>query len=671
MMGNTEESSAAGRRRRWRPLLAAASLIALSAGLAGATESAGAAGFTAPTYDMTIGGPGSAFVYPFGEAWDPTTYTQGTTEYHGTLLVDDYNNYDIKRFAADGTWLATYSSKGHASGQFSEQPSGIAVDPTNGDFVVAFAFDGYGYKEFDPNGNWIRTVTVPNQAAWYAPFIAVSPTTGDVYLVQSTGLAKSAPNVVFMFDASGTSLGQFGTDDTGTNTTKACAAGQFGLIRGIDADAAGNVYVNDVSNHCIQEFTGSGTFITSFGNKTDLSANTRGMSIDRTNKVLYVADSAKQEVEAFSIAPGTGFGTLQGTIGTPGGTVGNACGGAGELDGPRDAVAGSDGTVYVSDYTCWTVDAFHPLFDSSSPGGFVQQVPDPAIPPPAGGLNMPVGVAVSPIDDTVYVTDSFNQRIQEFDGPETAGTTAGAFVQMWGSRLPVQSDAFALDYPRGVAIDPNNGHVWVSDTRSGYVKQYTVSGVTPTTAAVTFDTDFGGEGVSPWYLFYSDGIAVGPDGTLYVPDSGYGYFDVISQTGTVEAQFPCGVLAGAPSVFNGCTTATFDSANGYIYAASINQGLVDVFTPTGTLVTTIGTGTLGEPFGVAISGSTLYVTDSKKNRVSEFTIGSGGTGTYLGSFGAKGTANGDLSRPLGIALDAAGDVYVTDYGNDRVEVFKP
>jgi DNA-binding beta-propeller fold protein YncE len=348
--------------------------------------------------------------------------------------------------------------------------------------------------------------------------------------------------------------------------------------------------------------------------------------------------------------------------------VGNSCGGGGELDGPRDAVAGPGGTVFVSDYTCWSIDTYNPLFATTSPGAFQYAITGSA--PPPGGFNMPVGVAVSPINGTVYVTDSFNQRIQEFDGPLTAGTTAGAFVQLWGERLPVLSAPFALDYPRGVAIDPNNGNVWVSDTRSGYVKEYTVSGVTPTTATVSFDTDFGGQ-VPPWYLFYSDGIAVGPDGTLYVPDSGYGYFDVLSQTGTVEAQFPCGVLAGSPSVFNGCTTATFDPANGYIYAASINQGLVDVLTPTGTLVTTIGTGTLGEPFGVAISGSTLYVTDSTKNRVSEFSIGAGGTGTYLGSFGAKGSSNGDFSRPLGIAVDSAGEVYVVDYGNDRVEVFTP
>ena len=676
LLGTRRANHRPNSRFGFGPLLGIVAVMAGASGLTAGTSASAA--FQAPAYDMTIGGPGTAFVYPFGEAWDPTTFTQGSNVYDGTLLVDDYNNYDIKRFAADGAWLATYSSKGKGQGQFSEQPSGVAVDPTNGDFVVAFAFDGYGYMEFTQSGQWIRTVNI-GQPAWYAPFIAINAQ-GDVFLVQSTGLAKGAPNVVFVFDPNGNLLGQFGTNDSGSNTVKACEAGQFGVIRGIDLDAAGDIYINDVSNHCIQEFSVtigassvSATQLAYFGNKTELSANTRGIGIDRANDLLYVANSTKEYVEAFSIAPGT-FGTYEGYIGTPGSSVGNACGGGGEVDGPRDAVAGPDGTVYVSDYTCDSVDAYSPTATPplETGGTFLRQIPDPVVPPPAGGFNMPVGVAVSPLDGTVYVDDSFNQRVQEFDGPLTSGETAGTFIQMWGSRITDLSAPFALDYPRGIAIDPNNGNVWVDDTRSGYVKEYTVSGLTPGTATVTFDQDFGGIGNPPWYLFYSDGIDVGPDGTLYVPDSGYGYFDVISQTGTIEAQFPCGVLNGSgPAVYNGCTDAVYDPSNGYIYAASYNQDDVLVLTTSGTLVTTIGTGILGQPFGVALSGSTLYVTDSTKNRVSEFSISAGGSGTHLGDFGVKGTKAGDFSRPLGIAVDSAGDIYVVDFGNNRVEVFTP
>ena len=86
------------------------------------------------------------------------------------------------------------------------------------------------------------------------------------------------------------------------------------MIRGIDLDASGNVYINDVSNHCIQEFSVtigtssvSANQVAYFGNKTELSANTRGIGIDRANDVLYVANSTKQWVEVFSIAAGSNF----------------------------------------------------------------------------------------------------------------------------------------------------------------------------------------------------------------------------------------------------------------------------------------------------------------------------------------------------------------------------
>ena len=85
------------------------------------------------------------------------------------------------------------------------------MDPTDGSFVQAFAFNGYGYMKFDATGKYLFTVNAP--VAYYAPFIAVNAS-GEVYLVQSTGINKSAPNIVLMYDANGKALGQFGTNIT-------------------------------------------------------------------------------------------------------------------------------------------------------------------------------------------------------------------------------------------------------------------------------------------------------------------------------------------------------------------------------------------------------------------------------------------------------------------------
>lgn len=656
--------SSGGTFRRGRFVTASILAIgALIAAVGGATQAAGK--ISAPTWTLQIGQKGTAFVYPWGMAWNSAS---------GTILTGDYNNWQVRRFSTSGSLLGTYSSKAALGGQ---QPYGIAVDPVTDNFVVD---DLEGYLRYSAAGTLLDSVSTAPEHAYYAPFIAISPTTETVYVVQSTGLNTSGANVVLMYDKNDHFLGEFGTNG------KTCSSGQFGLIRGVDVDAAGNVYINDVSNHCVEVFSGTGSFKRSFSTKSglptseQLSSNTRGLTIDRANNVVYIAESAKQYVAAFSTT-----GSYLGTIGTPG----NDCSGSGQLDGPRDMAVGPTGTVYVSDYTCFTIDAYNPLFATNHPGGFIQPIPNPPVPPPAGGLNQAVGVAASPNGKAVYVTDTFNQRVQEFDGPSSS--TPGAVVQMWGSRQPVLADMCAMDYPRGASVDPNNGNLWINDTRSGYIKAYTPTGghggplacATPASATVSAFTDFGGQvqvgscvTCSPGKFFYSRGIFVGgPKDDVYVPDSSNGRLQVLSQAGVEAAGFPvaCGTKVGNPAGYNGCTGVTADSA-GTIYAVSINQSVIDVFSPSGKLLRTIGAmapgGKLGQPFDAALSpdGSTLYVSEVKNNRISEFNPA---TGAFLGSFGSKGTAHGDFNQPMGLAVDAAGNIYVNDYGNYRIEVFAP
>ncbi len=44
-------------------------------------------------------------------------------------------------------------------------------------------------------------------------------------------------------------------------------------------------------------------------------------------------------------------------------------------------------------------------------------------------------------------------------------------------------------------------------------------------------------------------------------------------------------------------------------------------------------------------------------------------GQYLMQWGMSGVGDGDFDRPTDIAIDSAGNVYITDYGNDRVQKF--
>ncbi len=626
-------------RARRHAVATAIGLGALAATIAatGGQAQAAPAAFKAPTFVRTIGHPGDAFVYPWGMEFE----TVGP--YAGDVVVGDYNNYNIKLFTPSGTLKKTFGTRGTGLGQFG-QPYGLAIDPNDGSIYVA-DLNNKRVEKFSNTGVALYTVAAPG--AYYAPYVAVN-SLGDLFIVQSLGLYSHTPNTIYEYDNKGNYLTSFGT--TGTS----CGTGQFGLIRGVDVDAHNNLFVDDVQNHCIQVFntsTTANTFVRSFGNKSQLSSNTRDLGIDKANGIVYVSDAANEDVAVFSTA-----GKFLGTIGTPGTDPG-------DLAGPRGVTVGTDGTLYVGDYTNWWVNEYDPL-SSSTPGAFIRSIPATPIPPPAGGFNNPTAVAVSSFSGTkgdVYVADTFNQRIQEF-------TNTGTFIRMWGSRLPQLDAPYALDYPRGVAVDPSNGNVWVNDTRSGYVKEYSSTG--------TFISEFGGQGSEVGQFLYSIGIAIAPNGHIVIPDSANNRLQVLTQAGAEVAGFPvtCGSGIGYGG-YTGCTGAAVDN-NGNIYAAAPGDSVVNVFNAAGHQIGTLGatapSGGLADPWDVAISGTTLYVTEATGNRVSEFNIATpAGPYPYIGSFGKAGTGNGDLNRPLGITIDSTGDIYVVDYGNARVEVFKP
>jgi DNA-binding beta-propeller fold protein YncE len=85
-------------------------------------------------------------------------------------------------------------------------------------------------------------------------------------------------------------------------------------------------------------------------------------------------------------------------------------------------------------------------------------------------------------------------------------------------------------------------------------------------------------------------------------------------------------------------------------------------------------GQFDDPTGIASDNSgNIYVSDKGNSRIQVFSS----TGTYItqwGSYGdceTTGCSNGQFDVPEGIAVDSSGNVYVVDMGNARIEVFHP
>ena len=74
------------------------------------------------------------------------------------------------------------------------------------------------------------------------------------------------------------------------------------------------------------------------------------------------------------------------------------------------------------------------------------------------------------------------------------------------------------------------------------------------------------------------------------------------------------------------------------------------------------------PFDVAIDhNGRIFVTEDGNNRVQVLNADL----TYSHCFGSKGAQPGEFDDPHGIAIDADGMVYVADWGNNRVQKFTP
>jgi tripartite motif-containing protein 71 len=115
------------------------------------------------------------------------------------------------------------------------------------------------------------------------------------------------------------------------------------------------------------------------------------------------------------------------------------------------------------------------------------------------------------------------------------------------------------------------------------------------------------------------------------------------------------------------------TANGNVYDTDNENHRVQYFTATGSYLGKWGTrgtgnGQLDHPTGIAISpAGEVYVGDSRNDRVQYFTL----SGSYIGQWGVYGTGNGEFDWVHGIAFTSGGmRVYVVDYNNERVQYFK-
>jgi sugar lactone lactonase YvrE len=198
--------------------------------------------------------------------------------------------------------------------------------------------------------------------------------------------------------------------------------------------------------------------------------------------------------------------------------------------------------------------------------------------------------------------------------------------------------------PEGLAIDAS-GTLYVSDTKNHRIRKITrdspgsaFSGTLTDGGVSTLAGDLSGyqdATASAARFFLPTGLALGPDGTLYVADQGNHRIRMVSAAGVVTT------LAGSSP---GLTEGTGDNAQ------------------------------FDNPRGVAVDNDgTVYVADTNNHRIRRISS-TGVVTTFAGS--TEGFADGvgnaaQFSFPRALCINASGTLYVADSFNSRIRAITP
>ncbi len=279
-------------------------------------------------------------------------------------------------------------------------------------------------------------------------------------------------------------------------------------------------------------------------------------------------------------------------------------------------------------------------------------------------LNHPLDVTVDDAANRVYVAEEFNNRVSVFDKSGNLITTIQGSSS--GASQP-------FNRPNGVAVAPN-GNVYIADTWNYQIHEVDKDGNPITTwgQAGQFGANAPTEPVDGFWG--PRDVAVDAQGRVYVSDTGNKRVRVYDANG--QFLFDIGKGGSALGELDEPSGLAIDNNAGLLYVADTWNRRVSVFTLTGTPQFTFAVRGWYEDQGnrpyLAIDQTRhlLYVTDPDAGRVLVYDL----QGNCVGSFGQPSDKAVDKSQFQtigGIAVDAEGNVYVSDAAAGRVMKFTP
>lgn len=683
--------------------------------------------------------------YPLGVAIDAKgdTWIDG-----GNAKIDEYNE--------KGEYVTQFGTKGTGAGQL-EDPYGIAIDPKNNIWIVD---NGNGrVEEFNEKGEYQRqfgSEGAEENRLKYPSAIALDAK-GDVWV------ADSGNNRVEEFNEKGEFLQKFGKEGSGEGMFKAPSGiavdnkghvwvsdtgnnrleefgekgefiravgktgtgnAQFERPWGIVADSSGNVWVADTANNRVQELSSEGVFEAKFGSSAedpgegpgefdepiDLALNSNGdmwISDMRNGREQHWKVYPKTEAEAITPAPGStvSYGVPVSGTGAPNAMSSTEVEKWGQKDDPIEATAifppDEPQTAPASDYrraTVFYMDNRGRTVNVASPGGAIatseynstNDVVRTLSPDNRARALKEGGSGSSELSKLLDTEDTYNS-----EGTELVSTLGPQHTIKLASGSQIEArDHKQYYYEEGA---PSEGGPYDLVTKVTDGAQY--SGKEEDVRTTT--TSYSGQSNLGWKLRRPTSVTTDPNGLKLTHTIVYE-----KETGNVvETQMPGSSAKGGSSFtyasqfgntgseaekLSHPNSAAID-AHGNVWITNA-YSKVSEYSSSGVFIKGYGSyGTAIDqfktPLGIAINHSTgnIYIGDEENNRIDELNekgefVRAFGWGVSNGESklescttscqaGKAGSGGGQFDEPQGVAIDSSGNVWVTDYANDRLDEF--
>ena len=318
--------------------------------------------------------------------------------------------------------------------------------------------------------------------------------------------------------------------------------------------------------------------------------------------------------------------------------------GKGQFNHPLDVALDTAGDIWVDDRNNDRLEKFSPtgtfIAEYGSKGSGNDQ------------FSNSWALAINQSSGNIYVADTGNNRMEELN-------SSGEFVRTFGTE-----GTGKLEEPEGVTVD-SSGDVWVSDSDHNRIVEFSSTGVVM--------REFGSYGTGNGQLENPRSLTIS-EGSLYVVDLGNDRVEQFSLTGSYLNQF--GSKGSGSGQLTEPVGIAANPTSGDLFVSDRGNHRIEEFSPAGKYLTAWNTWSetheISSPMGLTINAAgKLYVADEEGAMITEWLPPeTGGAHLNYGStFGSKGSGNGQFAYPVMSAIDGHGNIWVTDYGNHRIEEF--